>query len=109
MPRERTVARWQDPGLDEQALAVAAGVRGALGVLREHGQERWVEWFEALLPVFEDGDVAALRIAARRARAAYGAKDSVVDAWPDQEAALRLRDAVDRLQRTLDQRAARTH
>ena len=108
MPRERIAARWQDPALDEQALAVAAGLRGALGALREAEHDRWVAWFEALLPVFEDGDVAALRTAARRARAAFGAKDSVVDAWADADAALRLRDAIDRLQRSLDARAART-
>jgi len=107
VPRDRTPARWQDPGLDEQALAVAAGVRGALAALGDGGDDRWIAWFEPLLGVFEDGDAAALRTATRRARAAFGAKDSVMDAWPDEAAALRLRDAIDRLQRALDQRAAR--
>ncbi len=80
-------------------------MRDAVGVLRLLGHARWAALFEPLVPVFEDGDRADLLVAARRARAAFGARDSVLDAW-DSDDALRLRDALDRLQLLLDRRQA---
>jgi hypothetical protein len=97
--------RWQDPGLDEAALEVARRVRGALAALGGLGQERWVGYLEPLLPAFEDGDQADLLAACRRARAAFGPRDSLSEAWPSDDAAL-LRDSIDRLQRLLDRRTA---
>ena len=104
--RPPPVPRWQDPALDEAALAAAHRAREAIAALRARGATRWVHWFELIQPVLEDGDRADVQVAARRARAAFGAKDSVLDALPDDEA-LRLRDALDRLLRALDARAAR--
>ena len=104
--RQPPVPRWQDPALDEAALAAAHGIREAIGALRARGATRWVHWLEPLEPVLEDGDRADVLVAARRARAAFGAKDSVLDDWPD-DAALRLRDVVDALLRALDARAMR--
>ncbi|MGC8633385.1 MAG: hypothetical protein ACP5VP_01745 [Candidatus Limnocylindrales bacterium] len=97
--------RWQDPLLDEAALDVARRLRGALAVLRDLGQERWVRYLEPLLPVFEDGDQADLLAVCRRARAAFGPRDSLPEAWPSADAPL-LRDSIDRLQRLLDRRTA---
>ena len=104
MPREPSPPRWQDPALDEAALAVARAIRGAVKEL-ERTAPRWATWFEALLPALEDGDRPALEAAARRARAAFGARDSVLDAWPSADA-LQLRDLIDRLQRVLARRDA---
>ncbi len=97
--------RWQDPVLDEAALELARLVRGAVVALGALGHERWVAFLEPLVPVFEDGDRADLLLAARRARAAFGARDSILDAWPSDEAR-RLRDAVDHLQHLIDRRLA---
>ncbi len=85
---------------------VARLVRDATASLRLLGQARWAALFEPLVVAFEDGDRADLLAAARRARAAFGARDSVLDAW-DSDDALRLRDALDRLQLLLDRRQAR--
>jgi len=97
--------RWQDPQLDEAALDVARRVRGVVAGLRERGNARWVAYLEALVPAFEDGDRADLQAAGRRVRAAFGARDSLLDAAPDGDP-LRLRDAVDRLLVLLERRAA---
>ena len=102
MPRQPSPPRWQDPVLDEAALAVARAVRGAIRAL-EGSSPRWATWFEALLPALEDGDRPALETAAKRARAAYGAKDSVMDVWTAPEAR-QLRDLIDRLQLVLARR-----
>ncbi len=104
MPRQIPTPRWQDPPLDEAALAVARDIRHALVELRTVAP-RWATWFDALLPALEDGDRAALEAAAKRARAAYGARDSVLDVWSTPEA-LQLRDQIDRLQRLLARRSA---
>ena len=103
-PRGRT-PRWEDPSLDEAALAAARLTERALGALRERGATRWVAFFEPLVPMFQDGDRDDLLRATRRARAAFGARDSVLDEWPTDDA-LRLRDRVDSLQALLDRRRA---
>ena len=103
--RDAGPPRWQDPQLDEAALDVARRVRVAVASLRRGGHERWASFLEPLLPALEDGDRADLLVAARRARAAFGARDSVLDAAPDPEM-LGLRDAVDRLQLLLERRRA---
>ena len=90
--------------LDEAALDVARAMRAAVRELGE-SSPRWATWFEALVPALEDGDRPALEAAAKRARAAFGAKDSVLDVWTAPEAR-ELRDLIDRLQRVLAQRGA---
>ncbi len=96
--------RWQDPELDEAALVVARRTRDVLDALRPLDQQRWLTFLEPLVPAFEDGDRVDLQAAARRARAAFGARDSLLDAGVEQ--ALPLRDAVDRLLLLLDRRRA---
>ena len=97
--------RWQDPQLDEAALDVARRVRVAVAVLRGRGNARWVAFLEPLVSAFEDGDRTDLQAAGRRARAAFGARDSLLDAAPDADT-LGLRDAVDRLLFLLERRLA---
>lgn len=104
MTRRPSTPRWQDPLLDEVALAVARAMRSAVRDLQDPAP-RWATWFEALLPALEDGDRPALEAAARRAHAAFGAKDSVLDVWTAPEAR-RLRDLIDELQHALAKRGA---
>ena len=49
---------------------------------RAAGFERWVVYLEPLIDPLRDGDIASLRPAARRVRAAYGPKDPVRDDLP---------------------------
>jgi hypothetical protein len=105
MPRARAAPRWEDPALDEAALAVAGRIRAVLPALGAARDSRWRTWFEALLPALEDGDRPAIDAAARRARAAFGSGDSVREVWPGDDS-LRCRDALDRLLRMLAERAA---
>ncbi len=103
--REAGPPRWQDPELDEAALAVARRTRDVIETLGQLGQHRWVAFLEPLVPAFEDGDRVDLQMAARRARAAFGARGSLLDAGVAAQA-LPLRDAVDRLLLLLDRRRA---
>ena len=103
-PRHPT-ARLEDPALDQAALAAARLTGDAVRALGARGAARWVAFFEPLIPVFLDGDRESLLRAARRARAAFGARDSVLDEWSTGEALL-LRDRIDALQALLDRRRA---
>lgn len=62
--------------------------------------ERWIAYFARLPDVLRDEPVPQLRAAARRARAAYGPKDSVRDALPPDVTEPFL-DAIDRLLRVI--------
>ena len=66
-------------------------------------RDRWVAYFEPLPDRLRDDDVADLRKSAMRARAAYGPKDSVRDALPE-EVTEPFLDAVDRLLKALAKR-----
>jgi hypothetical protein len=103
--RDAGPPRWQDPQLDEAALDVARRTRLVVEALRGAGHDRWVAFLEPLVPAFEDGDRVDLQAAARRARAAFGARDSLLDALPDTDT-VRLRDAVDRLLLLVERRRA---
>ena len=105
MTRAHPAPRWEDPALDEAALRVALLMRGAVVTLRVGGHERWAAYLEPLVASFEDGDRADLLRAARKARAAYGARDSVLEAWPSPDA-IRLRDGLDALLALLERRQA---
>ena len=65
--------------------------------------DRWIAYFEPLPDRLRDDDVADLRKSAMRARAAYGPKDSVRDALPE-EVTEPFLDAVDRLLKALAKR-----
>jgi hypothetical protein len=68
----------------------------ALASAREGGIERWVTYLTPLPDRLRDDSLRDLRATARRARAAYGPKDSIRDALPD-AVTEPLRDEVDRL------------
>jgi hypothetical protein len=73
---------------------------------RELGRERWERYLAPLPDRLRDEPLAGLRAAARRARAAYGPKDSIRDALPADLTEPFLA-AIDRLVLELDRRDAR--
>lgn len=70
---------------------------------RALGQDRWVAYLEPLPDRLRDDDLADLRRTALRGRAAYGPKDSVRDALPEDVTEPFL-DALDRLLKALARR-----
>ena len=111
MAAERRIAgaaagsRHDEPAIDEAALIAARRAEIALGAARERDQERWAAFLGPLPDRLRDEPVAALRPAVLRARAAFGPKDSIRDALPE-EVTEPLRDALDRLLRELNRRDA---
>jgi hypothetical protein len=93
-PRPRGPARWQMPDVDAAALTLARQVRRAIASLTPVGRARWAPVLEPLAEPLEDGDLADVRMAASRVRAAFGVGESVAEDLPDDEA-LALRDAAD--------------
>ena len=88
-----TRPRWSPRAAGDRLVAAA----------RDRGADRWVAYFEPLPDRLRDDDVADLRKSAMRARAAYGPKDSVRDALPE-EVTEPFLDAVDRLLKALAKR-----
>ena len=84
-------------------VAARAGDRAARRRARQLGATRWVAYLEPLPDRLRDDDVADLRRTALRARAAYGPKDSIRDALPEDVTEPFL-DAVDRLLKALAKR-----
>ena len=95
-----TVARHEQPAIDETAMAAARHADRLLDAARAAGVDRWVRFLEPLPDRLRDDDLVALRATARRARAAYGTKDSIRDALAPQVTEPFL-EAVDRLLRLL--------
>jgi len=99
-------ARHELPVIDAAALAAARGADHLLARAHELGLDRWERYLAPLPEQLRDAPLAGLRAAARRARAAYGPKDSIRDALPADvtEPFLAL---LDRLIRELNRYAAR--
>ena len=96
MTRPRPPARHEVPAIDAAALAAARWADRLLGAARDRGSSRWIEILEPIPDQLRDAEPAVLRAVARRARAAYGTKDSIREILPD-ELTLPFRDALDRL------------
>ena len=97
------VPRHQLGSIDERGLVAARAAEAALVAARDRGQARWVAYLAPLPDRLRDGDLADLRAASARARAAFGPKDSIRDALPA-EVTEPLLEAVDRLIRELNRR-----
>jgi hypothetical protein len=82
MVRAMEPARHERPAIDEAALLAARDAEKLLEGARERGLTRWSEFFAPYPDVFRDAGFKDLRVAAARARSAYGPKDSVRDALP---------------------------
>jgi hypothetical protein len=89
-------ARHELPEIDETALAVARALDVAIATARAMENERWAGYLAPLPDRFRDESLRELRASARRARAAYGPKDSIRDALPE-AATEPLLLAIDRL------------
>jgi hypothetical protein len=99
----RGPARHERPAVDEAALVAARHADRILAGIRERGDGRWEAFFAAIPDRLRDDELAALRGTVLRARAAYGAKDSIRDLLPPDLTEPFL-DAVDRLIRVLNRR-----
>jgi hypothetical protein len=93
-------ARHEVPAIDAAALTAARWADRLVRAARDRDAARWVAFLEPIPEHLRDDDLAALRATARRARAAYGAKDSIRDALPA-DLTEPFRDALDVLVREL--------
>lgn len=81
--------RHELPEIDDAALAAARAADAMLAAARSlsasgvAGAERWARYLAPLPDGLRDDPVSGLRAAARRARAAYGPKDSVRETLPE--------------------------
>ncbi len=98
-------ARHERPAVDEAALATARAADLVLAEAADRGVERWERFMEPLPDQLRDGSLPEVRAAARRARAAFGPKDSIRDALPADVTEPFLA-AVDRLLKVLAREAA---
>ncbi len=101
----RGPARHDIPVIDEAALAAARAADRLLEVARARGILRWELYLAPIPDALRDGDLRELRAAARTGRAAFGPKDSVLDALPA-DLAVAFRDALDVLLRRIARRDA---
>ena len=92
----RALARHELPAIDAAAFAAAEAADRLLREADGRGEERWAGYFRRLPDELRDAPLSDLRGSARRARAAFGPKDSVRDAFsPDLTEP--LLDTIDRL------------
>lgn len=104
--RARGPARHELPAIDDLAMVAARHADRLLAAARERGDERWSAFLGPLPDRLRDEELAGLRAAAVRARAAYGPKDSVRDTLPEAVTEPFL-DAIDRLLREINREAGR--
>jgi hypothetical protein len=96
VPDHRYPARHELPDIDAAALEAARAADAALAAARAAGADRWISYLGPLPDRLRDDSLRDLRSTARRARAAYGPKDSIRDALA-QEVTEPLLLAIDRL------------
>jgi hypothetical protein len=96
----RGPSRHEAPAVDAAALRAALLADRLVAAARERGSARWTSFLEPIPDRLRDDDVGALRATAMRARAAYGPKDSIRDALPE-ELTAPFREAIDRLLKEL--------
>jgi hypothetical protein len=96
VPDHRDPARHELPDIDAAALVAARAADRALAAAREIGTARWADYLAPLPDRLRDDSLRELRSTSRRARAAYGPKDSIRDALPE-DVTEPLITAIDRL------------
>ena len=100
MTRGLDPARHERPTIDEAALSAALDAERLLGAARERGMSRWEQFLVAVPDQLRDAGIPELRIIVRRARAAYGPKESIRESLPG-ELTEPFLDHLDRLLRAL--------
>ena len=99
--RQPPAARHEHPEIDVAALEAARAADRLLAGAREGGLTRWETYLAPMPDRLRDAPLPEVRATARRARAAYGPKDSIRDALPA-ELTEPFLDAIDRLIRALN-------
>jgi len=77
--REAEPARHERPAIDEAALKAARAADKLLDAALDRGLQRWINIFATVPDQLRDAGLKELRPVCLRARAAYGAKDSIRD------------------------------
>jgi hypothetical protein len=107
----RGPGRHELPAIDEAALVAARHADRLVAAARaaesagSPGAARWAAFLEPLPDRLRDAPPGELRSVARRARAAYGPKDSIAEVLPA-DLAITFRDAIDDLARVLTRHEA---
>jgi hypothetical protein len=99
--------RHELPSIDDLGLAAARHADRLLAASRDRGSVRWASFLESLPDRLRDEELPALRSSAIRARAAYGAKDSIRDALPGDLTEPFL-ESIDRLLREINREINRS-
>jgi hypothetical protein len=99
--------RHEVPAIDEAALVAARDADRLLAAAEERGITRWAAYLRPMPDRLRDGDLRDVRLAAMRARAAYGPKDSIRDALPA-ELTEPFLASIDRLLKALARRELRS-
>lgn len=102
-PRAPGPARHERPAIDDAALAAARDADRLLDAARTAGDARWTAFLAPLPDRLRDAPLDELAGVARRARAAYGVKDSIRERLPS-ELTEPFLASIDRLLRSLARR-----
>lgn len=94
--RPAELPRHELPDIDAAALEAARAADRLHAAARAFGSERWIRYLTPLPDQLRDEPVPALKSVARRARAAYGPKDSIRDDLPE-DVTQPFLEAIDRL------------
>ncbi len=99
----RGPARHELPAVDEAGLFAGRQADRLVAAAEAAGNTRWLRYFEGMPDRLRDDEPRSLRQVTLRARAAYGPKDSVRDAFPADVTEPFL-EAIDRLLKQLNRR-----
>ena len=105
MGRGAGPARHELPAVDEAALAAARNADQLLAYARDRGVSRWAEFLGPMPDLLREATLPDLAATARKARSAYGARDSIRDSLP-LELTDPFRDSIDRLLKTIARETA---
>jgi hypothetical protein len=100
VPDRSNPARHEAPDIDATALEAARAADRALAAARAMDADRWARYLAPLPERLRDDPITGLAGVARRARSAYGPKDSIRDALPE-DVTEPLLVAIDRLLKAL--------
>jgi len=100
MTRDLGPARHERPAIDEAGLTAARDAELLLRAARQRGSSRWEHFLADVPDQLRDARIPELRGIARRARAAYGPKDSIRESLPA-EVTEPFLDHLDRLLKAL--------
>lgn len=92
----RYPARHETPEIDSAALEAARAADRLLAAAVTAGSERWTRFLSTIPDRLRDEPIPSVRAAARAGRSAFGPKDSIRDALPE-EATEPFLAAIDRL------------